>query len=169
VPFAGEHGIDEGAAGVLLAAAAGLAIAVRIALGLRADGTDQNRLPPITLLLISGAIGYLVLASGTSATVVLGAILALGVGWGWAGLVLLATVELNREAPGTAVGMVKSGTFAGALGGPLLAGVLAEAASLEAVWVACAVLAAGGAAVIARPGPRPRPARTTPGARAPAA
>jgi len=73
--------------------------------------------------------------------IVFGAILAVGLAWGWPGLLLLAVVRRHSGDPGAAVGIVVTGFFAGAVIGPLAAGPIADRASFDLVWWLCAALA----------------------------
>jgi MFS family permease len=78
--------------------------------------------------------------------VVVGALVAGGLAWGWQTPLSLAVVSTNPHATSAAIGLQMSGFFAGALVGPLLIGVLAEHGSFRPAWVLCALLAAGAAA-----------------------
>ncbi len=98
-------------------------------------------------MLLLGALGLAVLAAGTApALLVIGTVLAFGPGWGWNGLLVLAVVRSNRNAPGAATGIVLAGGTAGAVIGPLVfAWVLAhfDVASGWAAMSAAATISAG--------------------------
>jgi predicted MFS family arabinose efflux permease len=136
-----EVGLSSGSAGALLAAASGTAVAVRLALGLLADRRPDAELGWVVALLGLGATGYALVTTSVPALIAIGAILAVGLAWGWPGLLLLAVVRRHSGDPGAAVGIVVTGFFAGAVIGPLAAGPIAERASFELVWWLCAALA----------------------------
>lgn len=146
VVYASAGGLSASAAGILLAAAGIVCVATRIRLGILADRRGAARLPQMAGLMLAGTAGFALLAVGATATTVAGTMLALGVGWGWTGLYVLSAVEHGADAPGRAVGAAVTGTFAGAMLGPLLVGLLSTAASFELVWLVCGALSAGGAA-----------------------
>jgi predicted MFS family arabinose efflux permease len=149
VIYSVEIGLSGGIAGTLLAAAGGGAVAVRLGLGALADRRPNTRLSRvIELLLALGAIGYALLTNHTPALLAAGAIGAISFAWGWPGLLLLAVVRRYPSDPGAAVGIVATGFFAGAVLGPLLAGLIAERTSFELLWWSCATLALLAAAAI---------------------
>lgn len=150
VVYAVDEGMSTAAAGLVLTAASLACIATRVALGVLADRSPRPRLPQMAALLAIGAAGCAVLAIGSPWAIATGALLSLGLGWGWAGLYMLTAVERGGDAPGKAVGTATTGTFAGAIAGPLLVGAIAEAGSFAAAWIACSAIALGGAAVFMR-------------------
>ena len=90
-------------------------------------------------------------ATGSTVLVPLGAIFALGVGWGWSGLMLHSVIRAYRDSPGAASGMTFGGLNVGGGGGPrafrLLGGggLLVEHVSYAAGFLtmaACALMAA---------------------------
>jgi MFS family permease len=58
-------------------------------------------------------------------------------------------VQRSPGAPAWAVGVLMTGLFVGAVGGPLLTGFLAEHGHFTLAWVACAGLALVAAATLA--------------------
>ena len=58
-------------------------------------------------------------------------------------------MQRSPEAPAWAVGVMMTGLFVGAVGGPLLTGFLAEHDLFALAWIACATLALLAAATIA--------------------
>jgi MFS family permease len=157
VPFSADRGFGDGQSGGLVMAAAAVAITVRIALGRRADAPDGrggaalrgDPLVEAAAVLLVGMAGFGLLATGGQAAIVLGAILAVGVGWGWTGLFVLAAVDRHPEGPGAAVGVAFTGVYVGAIAGPLLGGVLVDGTSYAAMWAANGAVVAAGAAVFA--------------------
>ena len=140
-------GLAESLAGLLLALGSLLAIATRLIMGRLADRRRSRLLVVSAVMLLLGALGLAVLAAGTApALLVIGTVLAFGPGWGWNGLLVLAVVRSNRNAPGAATGIVLAGGTAGAVIGPLVfAWVLAhsDVASGWAAMSAAATISAG--------------------------
>jgi MFS family permease len=143
-----DIGFSSGGAGALLAAASGAAVAVRLTLGLLADRRPGAELRWVVGLLGLGATGFALVTTSVPALVAVGATLAVGLAWGWPGLLLLAVVRRHSGDPGAAVGIVVTGFFAGAVIGPLVAGPIADGASFALVWWLCAALAVLAAGLI---------------------
>jgi MFS family permease len=139
-----EIGFSSASAGALLVGASGGAVAVRLGLGALADRRPHAVLRWVVSLLAFSAAGYALLTSAEPALVALGAVVAIGLGWGWPGVLLFAVVTHHRADPGAAVGVVITGFFAGAVIGPLAAGPLVGDGSYELIWWLC-----GGSAVLA--------------------
>jgi MFS family permease len=140
VVFSVESGLSPSEAGWLLTAAGITCVVTRIALGVLADRRPRPHLPQMAGLLLISVAGFALLAVDAAWSTVAGCVLALGIGWGWAGLYVLTAVERSGQSPGRAVGAAATGTFAGAIFGPLIVGLLADAASFAAAWLACASL-----------------------------
>jgi MFS family permease len=149
VTYSVDQGLAEGAAGLLLGAVSLGATLSRIGLGAIADRAGQNALRPLPAMLALSMAGYLLLIVGEPAVIVFAALLAGSVGWAWPGALTLAVVQRSPEAPAWAVGVMMSGLFAGAVGGPLLVGLLAENDAFAAAWIICAAFAFLSAATIA--------------------
>jgi MFS family permease len=139
-----ETGLSEGAAGVLLSVSSGAGIAVRVAVGWLADRVGSGRLKGVAGLMFAGAAGLALLAVPTTATTIIGGIVAFGLGWGWPGLFNFAVARANPDAPATATGVVQTGIYIGASLGPWLFGTLATAASYAVAWSTMASAAAAG-------------------------
>jgi MFS family permease len=139
-------------AGLLLAAGSAVNIAVRVAFGHLADGMSGGRLLLVCGMLGIGVVGFVLLASGESGLIVPGALLAFAAGWGWPGLVNFAVVKTSPNAPAAATGITQTGASGGAALGPLLFGLVAEAASYDAAWLVSGAVAlvALGAILIGR-------------------
>jgi dipeptide/tripeptide permease len=76
---------------------------------------------------------------GTPALVV-GVVLAFGLGWAWPGLLQFAVVRLNPSAPAAATSIVQVGVYAGGFAGPIVFGSLATHAGFPAAWTVNAVV-----------------------------
>ncbi len=149
VTYSIDQGIGEGAAGLLLGAVSLTATISRVGLGVFADRSGGDALRITALLLAGSAAGYLLLISGEPALIVVAALIVGSIGWSWPGTLTLAVVFRRPDAPAWAVGVMMSGLFAGAAGGPLLVGLLAEHDHFAAAWSLCAGLALAAAATIA--------------------
>jgi MFS family permease len=148
VVYAVGEGMSTTAAGLLLAMTSLVAATSRVIFGALADVRRGRVLVGVAALLSFGALGYLLLATGHLVALVAGALVAGGIGWGWAGLMTLAIVRTNRDAPGAAVGIGMMGIFAGASIGPFAVGFLAEIASFTAAWLAATVVTLLAAVVV---------------------
>jgi MFS family permease len=149
VTYSVDRGIGEGAAGLLLGAVSLTATISRVGLGLIADRSSGDPLRITAWVLAGSAAGYLLLIAGEPVVIVLAALLVGSIGWSWPGTLTLAVVSRRQEAPAWAVGVMMSGLFAGAAGGPLLVGLLAEHDHFTAAWSLCAGLALAASATIA--------------------
>jgi len=141
-------GMSAGAAGALLMVGSVTSIVIRIVIGLRADRMERGHLLRVAGLLAAGAPGFVLLAVGSGAILVLGAMLAFGGGWGWAGLLNYAVVRRNQATAATAAGVVLGGASFGGGSGPLLFGLVAEHASYATGWWLCAAFALVAAAIV---------------------
>jgi MFS family permease len=149
VLYSVDRGMSETAAGLLLGGVSLAATLSRIALGVLTDRRGADPLRPAAAMLAASVAGYLLLAVGEPAAIVAAALLVGTVGWAWPGALTLAVVQRSPDAPAWAVGVMMTGLFAGAVGGPLLVGLLAEHGSFAAAWVACAGFALLAAATVA--------------------
>jgi MFS family permease len=150
---AGVHaGISEGGAGLLVAAGSATVIVVRLVAGARADRRQGGNLRVVAVMLVIGAVGYLLYATETRALLIAASPLTFAAGWGWPGLFNLAIVRANPHAPGLASGVTQTGTYLGAVAGPLVFGALAENRSYASAWCVAAAcsLAGAGAMLLGR-------------------
>jgi MFS family permease len=144
-----ESGIAEGPAGLLVSVGSAIGIAVRLHAGRRADRRDGGHLRVVSLMLVAGSFAYVLYATQVSWVLVAATPLAFGAGWGWPGLFNLAIVRAHPAAPGAASGITQTGTYFGAVAGPVVFGAVVEAASYRAGWLLAAACALAGAATIA--------------------
>lgn len=133
-----DAGLSEGGAGWLLTVGSIAGIAVRLAAGVRADRRDGGHLVVVARMLAAGAIAFALLATTTPLAYELAGPLAFCTAWAWPGLFNLAVVRANPRRPAAATGITQTGTYIGAVSGPLLFGVIAEAASYRVAWVVAA-------------------------------
>jgi MFS family permease len=152
VVFAVSIGFASATAGLLLSLTGLLAIISRLGFGFLGDRHPGDGLVRAGGLMLAAAVGYALMALGTSLPVIAGALIAGGLAWGWTTPLALAVVTTNPHATSAALGMQMAGFFAGAFVGPLAIGLLAERGDFRLAWSTCAALAVGGAAmtVVAR-------------------
>jgi MFS family permease len=148
VTYSVEKGIDQGAAGVLLAVVSLCAATCRIGLGLVADRAGQDALRPVPAMFVVSAAAYLLLIVGEPVLIVVAALLAGSFGWAWPGALNLAVVQHSPRAPAWAVGVMLAGLFAGAVAGPLTLGILGDAGHFTAGWLLCATFSLLAAATV---------------------
>lgn len=144
-----DAGIEEGRAGVLLAAGSAVCIVARVVVGWLADRHASEGLMPAAALLAGGTVGYALLAAGSPWTIVVGSLLAFGLTWASPGLLNFAVVARTPGAAAKATGVTQSGVYVGAGLGPLLFGQIVASVSLEAAWIAAAVSAGLGGGIVA--------------------
>ena len=142
VDSAVQSGTSPGAAGLLFAGAALVGLVIRVVLGAAMDAFP-SRSPYVLIsnLLLVGTVGYTLLAIGTPAVFVVGALLAYTGGWTWPGLLHFAVVRDNRRGAASATGIVQTGLSLGSALGPFSFGILVEATSYQAAWLAAGVVA----------------------------
>jgi MFS family permease len=130
-----EAGLTASAAGLLLAVASGVSVATRLGSGVLADRLLGAELRLVAALLAVGTVGQLGLASDAAPLLLPGAILALGGGWGWTGLMFLAAIRIDADRPARAAGIVLAGLAIGGTLGPIAIGVIAERAGFPVAWL----------------------------------
>lgn len=143
-----DRGLSPSAAGLLAAGASAVGLSSRLANGALADHRTDSHFAVVTLMLLVGCGGYLMLGAGPRWSLVVGAALAYGCGWGWNGLLNFAVVRSYPTVPGRATSITQGGVYLGNVLGPLGFGVLLTHASLSTAWSADAVCSLGGATVI---------------------
>ena len=134
-------GFGVGAAGLLLALGSAASIVVRVLFGRLADGMGGGRLLLVGGMLGAGVVGFVMLATGSPALLVPGVLLAFAAGWGWPGLLNFAVVRSSPAAPAAATGVTQTGASGGAAVGPVLFGVVVEAAGYGTAWLLSGALA----------------------------
>lgn len=127
-------GLTPSQAGVLVAAGSALSVLVRVLTGARADRRRGRNLPVVSAYLAAGAVGMVVLSYDHLPSVLVGTLVAFGIGWAWPGLLLFAVVRVGRDSPAAASGTIQAGAFAGGAFGPALFGLLVAATSYETAW-----------------------------------
>jgi len=148
VSAAVDGGISEGSAGWLLTAGSFAGITTRLLAGVRADRRDGGHLRVVALMLTAGAGAFAVLSVNAPWAYVVAGPLGFCTAWAWPGLFNLAVVRANPTRPAAATGITQTGTYIGAVSGPLLFGVLAERTSFRTAWLVAVVFALVGAVAI---------------------
>jgi MFS family permease len=143
-----DSGLSESAAGALLAGMSVVAVLSRVVLGAAVDRAAGDPMRTVAVMLAVSAGGHLLLLGGGPVPVVTGALVVGSAGWAWPAALTLAVVRRAPDTPARAVGVMMTGLFLGAVGGPLLVGLLAEAGSFTAAWIATATLAVLAAATL---------------------
>ncbi|HEV2093802.1 MAG TPA: MFS transporter [Rubrobacter sp.] len=143
-----ETGLGVGTAGLLLALGSAASIIVRVLFGRLADGMGGGRLLLVGGMLGAGVAGFVMLATGSPALVVPGVLLAFAAGWGWPGLFNFAVVKTSPGAPAAATGVTQTGASGGAAVGPILFGLVVEAAGYGTAWLLSGGLALAALATI---------------------
>ena len=139
-------GMRPSRAGLLLAASSLLGLAVRIGIGWLADHRPIHPLRAMSSLLFVGSAGCVLLALDPALAVV-GALLAVGAGWGWPGLYNLAVVRAYPFAAAAATGVSQTGIYLGAAVGPLLLGLVADTVGFTGLWLTTTAIALASAAL----------------------
>ena len=145
VSAAVDGGLSEGSAGWLLTAGSVAGIATRLLAGVRADRRDGGHLRVVAWMLAAGAAVFVVLSVHSPWAYAAAGPLGFCTAWAWPGLFNLAVVRANPSRPAAATGITQTGTYIGAVSGPLLFGVLASRASFTAAWLTASVFAIIGA------------------------
>jgi len=145
-------GLTPSQAGVLVAAGSALSVLVRVLSGALADRRNGRNLPVVSAYLVVGAVGMVVLSYDHVPSVLVGTLVAFGIGWAWPGLLLFAVVRVGRDSPAAASGAIQAGAFAGGACGPALFGLLVTVTSYASAWrtVAAVTLLSALLLVVAR-------------------
>jgi MFS family permease len=97
-------------------------------------------------MLVAGAVSMGVFALGGTFLLLLPAtILAFGLGWSWPGMLQHAALATHTHNAAGATSYMQTGTFLGALLGPLCFGLVAQHGSFAAAWCISAMSALLGA------------------------
>lgn len=148
VDFATSAGLAPAWAGLLLALGSLVAVVTRVGAGYLADRSLRQPLVAVAAMMGIGAAGLLLMRLGPTVTMVVGTVVGFGVGWGWHGLLNLAVVTSNPNAPAAATAITETGAFTGAMLVPVAFGLAATAWSYPAAWLLGAGLMALAAAIV---------------------
>ncbi|WP_345606873.1 MFS transporter [Pseudonocardia adelaidensis] len=152
VAAAVDRGIDAGLAGLTLTMGSVVGLSLRLVNGWLADRRSGGHIAVVAGSLMLGAAGLVLLAVPGAFALVLGTVLAFGLGWSWPGLLQFAVVRLHPEAPAAATSIVQVGVYGGGFVGPIAFGFIAAHASFPVAWLtgAGSMLASGVLMVVGR-------------------
>jgi MFS family permease len=145
-----EAGLSPGNAGVLVAIGSIAGLAARVSTGWFADRRGAHGFRWVAAMMTGGAVGFALMATSHPVLVAVGAVLAFGAGWGWAGLFILGVVNLYPDAPGAATGVTQVGTAGGAAVGPLAFGLVVSWIGFGGTWLLIAGITLVAAALLLR-------------------
>ncbi|WP_238588987.1 MFS transporter [Pseudonocardia sp. HH130629-09] len=140
VASAVDRGIDPGLAGLVLTLGSVVGLSARLLHGWLADRRTGGHVAVVAASLAAGAIGFVLLAVPGTPALVVGVVLAFGLGWAWPGLLQFAVVRLTPSAPAAATSIVQVGVYAGGFAGPIVFGSLATHAGFPTAWTVNAVV-----------------------------
>jgi MFS family permease len=152
VAAAVDRGISPGLAGLTLTMGSVVGLTLRLVNGWLADRRSGGHVAVVAGSLVLGAGGLALLAAPGPIALVVGTVLAFGLGWSWPGLLQFAVVRLHPSAPAAATSIVQVGVYGGGFFGPIGFGFIAAHASFPMAWLTGAVsmLLAGGLMVLGR-------------------
>lgn len=143
VPSAVDIGIDEAAAGAVLAVCSLLVVAVRLGAGWMVDRKESIGHREMAWLAGAGAVGAFVLlgASAPGLYLVAMPVAVLGA-WGWPGIFFFTVVHSYPQFPARASGLVLSSNLTGTVIGPLVVGSLAGRGNYPGAWLFVGLMSA---------------------------
>jgi MFS family permease len=131
-------GMSATVAGLIVTLAGLTAVAIRVTVGILADRRGRRHLEHVFAMMLIGALGDGLLALGQATRVGvllgIGAVVAIGIGWGWNGLLNFAVVARHQDAPARATGLSQTGGRIGGLVGPLLLGIVIAHLGYAPAW-----------------------------------
>jgi predicted MFS family arabinose efflux permease len=140
-PFLVEGLVAQGespaSAAGLLAISGWVGIAARVLVGAFSDRLPDPllHLRATAVMLTAACVGMVGLAvGGAHVALVAATFVAFGLGWSWPGLLQYAAITTHPDNPAAATGFMQTGTFLGALFGPLVFGFVAQQNSFAAAW-----------------------------------
>lgn len=147
-----DHGLSPGSAAGLLALGGWLGFVSRVAVGGLSDRwpTPLQHLRAVAVMTVVAAASLAVLAVGGSEVLLVTAtVTVFTVGWAWPGLIHYAVIATHPESPAAATSYMQTGTFLGAVLGPLGFGLLAQHISFTAAWGSSSALLLAAAGFLA--------------------
>ncbi|MGB3484579.1 MAG: MFS transporter [Mycobacterium sp.] len=150
-------GVSPAHAGVVLAIASGLAIAVRVFSGIACDRLPGDPMKFCAAMLFAGAIGISTLAYVESDTIrSVGLVIGYAGVWGYPAVLWYAVLKRFHRTPGYVTGQVTIYSLVGGSIGPVVFGLIADATTYAAGWILTAFLAVASAVIMALCSPRMR-------------
>ena len=142
------RGIEPGPAGLALTLGGAVCVLARVLGGWLADRRPDRQITVVSGLLVTGAVGLVLIAVAGTVPLVAGVVLGFGFGWAWPGLMNFAVVRLHPQAPAAATSITQTGVYAGGCVGPLGLGTVATTTSYPTMWVVAAAAMLGAAVLM---------------------
>ena len=144
----GVH-LAEGVAGIVFAITGLGTVVGRLGFGWLADQPYARRPLRLTAVaMVVGSGGYLLVATASPVSFVVGAVLAGMVGWAWSPLMHFAVVTSYRENIASVTGVLITGFATGSFAGPLFLGQLAQGVGYRVIWVVAAAFNIAGGFIL---------------------
>jgi MFS family permease len=134
-----DHGLAPGTATSVLALSSCLGLVSRVVVGGLSDRWPDpfsHLWAVVGMLTVSVASTVFLAFGGVEFMLIAAMIAAFTIGWAWPGLIHYAVIATHANSPALATSYMQSGTFAGAVLGPLGFGLLADYVSFTAAWIA---------------------------------
>lgn len=125
-------------AGTILTVASVACIGVRLLIGWQTDRMTSPSIRLVAGLMAVGAVGFVLLASIPPMIGAFGAVIAMGAGWGWSGLLYHVVANAHPQTPADATAVATTGNALGATIGPLSFGLIADQLDFAAAWAVSA-------------------------------
>ena len=136
-----RSGGSAATAGVVLAMASAVAVALRIVSGVLCDRIPGRHLDVCAAMLVTGAVGLLLVAlADTTNTRAAGLVMGYAGVWGYPAVLWFAMLKRFPTSPGQVTGRVTVWSLVGGSAGPVLFGLIADHASFTAAWLMTASL-----------------------------
>jgi predicted MFS family arabinose efflux permease len=148
VSYGVSAGFDKATAAMILALGSVAGITARVIAGHIVDLRASAGLVELATMLLIGAVGLVLVASGTPALLWIGPIATFAGGWGWTGILNYAAIRAYPGSPAAATGVVQIGVYVGATLGVPLFGLIVEATSYPVAWGVTAIAAAASAGLM---------------------
>ena len=149
-----ESGVDETTAAIFLVFGSVVGILARVVLGARADRGNENPWRTLSVMFVVAAISFAALATGSIVALVIAMPFAFATAFAWPGLCHYAIMRSNPSAPSVATGITMTGSFTGAVVGPLMFGILADHVTYGWAWVFTVISMTAAAVVMGQTGRR---------------
>lgn len=127
-------GTTQQRAGLYFALASVLSVMTRIGAGVALDKTPVVPLKLVAVLVGSGSLGFVLLATQRTPLMVVGVVLALGLNWGFPSAFWIGLMRVYPDQPGRITGAMQPGGF-GAMVVPLVFGILVESTGYTPAWL----------------------------------
>lgn len=133
-------------AGVVLAIASAMTVAVRVSLGLLADRLERGHVLLLCAgMLALGTCGLFLLGTGDPILLAFGAVIGMAALWGFNGVFWYFVVGLGAHQPGTITGQMSIAGHVGGSFGPLGFGLLVSEVGFDLSWLLWTVFGLAGA------------------------